>query len=258
MAGLPYAVAGLYLGRMTVSPCVNLQSLISNLLHTLWPVSRPRHLIWIGTFIFLLVGLAGCAQAALQPAVHFDEDVLYHDEFVPDQMGEWQFEGDGAGQTTIINDQMVIELGAPHILQFTTLNNLTFADFVLEVDARPVGGDLQNSYGVLFRMQDPQRFYRFELTGSGLYMFERRNGDGTWTRFLPDWAPSEAINQGLNASNRLKVVAQGSRLSAYVNEVLVHEVNDDLYPAGAIALDAGTFYQPSVRVAFDNLVVRPP
>lgn len=212
----------------------------------------------IGTVIFLLVGLAGCARATLQPAVEFDEDVLYHDEFVPDRMGEWQFEGDSAGRTTIINEQMVIELSAPHLLQFTTLNNLTFADFALEVDARQVGGDLQNSYGVLFRMQDPQRFYRFEVTGNGLYMLERRNADGTWTRFLEDWVPSPAINQGINASNRLQVVAQGPLLSAYVNEVLVQEVNDDLYPAGAIALDAGTFNQPAIQVAFDNLVVRQP
>lgn len=214
---------------------------------------------WIGIVVILLVvGLVGCTQTTLRPAVELDPDVLYHDDFVPDRMGEWQFEGDSAGQATIVNDQMVIELSAPHILQFTTLNNLTFADFALEVDARPVGGDLQNSYGVLFRMQDPQRFYRFEVTGSGLYMLERRNADGTWTRFLEDWATSPAINQGLNASNRLKVVAQGPLLSAYVNEVLVYQVNDDLYPAGAIALDAGTFNQPAIQVAFDNLVVRQP
>ncbi|HEX6385766.1 MAG TPA: family 16 glycoside hydrolase [Anaerolineae bacterium] len=214
--------------------------------------------VFILVLLVLVGGVVGCSRATLQPVVELDPNVLYHDEFVAGETGEWQIEGDSAGQTAVINEQLIIELNAPHTLQFATLNNLTFANFVLEVDARQVRGDVQNSYGVLFRLQDPGRFYRFEITGSGLYMLERRNADGTWTRFLEDWAPSPAINQGINASNRLKVVAAGPVLSAYVNDVLLQEVNDDAYVAGAIALDAGTFNQPVTYVAFDNLVVRQP
>jgi len=143
-------------------------------------------------------------------------------------------------------------------MQFAMLPSQTFQDFILEVEARQVSGDLSNSYGVLFRMQDPTQFYRFEITGDGKYMFERRNGDGSWTRFVRDWTASPAIEQGHNVTNRIRIEAVGPSLSVFVNDTLLQQVNDNAYAAGQIALDAGTFGFPEMQAAFDNVVVKQP
>jgi hypothetical protein len=152
----------------------------------------------------------------------------------------------------------VVEVNGPNLMQFATLPSQTFADFVLDVEARQISGALDNSYGVLVRMQNYTQFYRFEITGNGTYMIERRNADGSWLRFVTSWTPHAAINQGLNVINTLRVEAEGPILRFYVNSVLVKEIADDAYSSGTIALDAGTFVQGDTKVAFDNLSIRTP
>ncbi|MFO7662287.1 MAG: family 16 glycoside hydrolase [Chloroflexota bacterium] len=176
-----------------------------------------------------------------------------NESFVPGQLGNWMFEEDEHGSTTIVNDQLVVSVNSPNTIQFTTLTEPAFSDFLLEVDAWQRSGSTESSYGILFRMQDNQQFYRFEVTGTGLFMVERHNADGSWTRLVPEWTPTEALNKGLNVPNRLKVIATGSELAFYVNDILLTQVTDDLYQSGTIGLDAGTFSGGSVQVSFDNL-----
>jgi hypothetical protein len=213
---------------------------------------RRLRLVWC--FVALLA-LAACGNRAGGPS---PADVLFEETFSAAEMGPWVIEGDGVAQTAVVSEQLLISINAPNTLQFATLSAPSFDDFVLEVDARLINGNLASSYGVLFRMQSTQEFYRFEITGDGHYMLERRNGDGTWTRFVDDWTHTEAINQGLNIVNRLKVAARGDALAVYVNDVLLQEVRDGRYATGAIALDAGTFGHTGLQVAFDNLLVYRP
>ncbi|HUM72471.1 MAG TPA: hypothetical protein PLK31_26905, partial [Chloroflexota bacterium] len=138
-------------------------------------------------FLFLLMGCSRLGGGAV------DANVLFQDQFVGGQIGPWVLEGDALGRSSVVNEQLLLDLNTANIMQFVTLPEPTFTDFVLEVEARPLQGDPANSYGVLFRMQDTARFYRFELTGGGAYIFERRNGDGTWTRFVDDWTAHPAI-----------------------------------------------------------------
>ena len=200
------------------------------------------------------MALAACADAAGVPGAS-DADVIYFDGFVPGETGNWVIEGDNAGQTAVINEQLVIDLADNNIMQFTTLPDHTFDDFILEVDVRLLEGDLGSSYGVLFRMQDTTRFYRFEITGDGLYMVERRDGAAGWTRFVESWTESTAIRQGLGNTNHLRVEARGQSVALYVNDQLVHQFTDTAYSSGTIALDAGTFVQPkSVDTKLDQYI----
>jgi hypothetical protein len=209
------------------------------------------------SLLLCLLGLAACADAAGVPGGQ-GADVIFSDGFVAGEMGNWLIEGDNLGQTAVINEQLIIELSDNNIMQFSTLADRTFDNFILEVDARLLQGDLGNSYGVLFRMQDNTRFYRFEINGDGSFMVERRDGDAGWTRFVDRWTEHPAINQGLGNLNRLKVEARGQSISLYVNDVLVHQFTDTAFASGTIALDVGTFVQPRAQVAFDNVVVRRP
>ena len=216
-----------------------------------------KRLSQISILLLSLLFLIACADATGVPGAS-GADVIFSDGFVPGQMGNWVMEGDNAGQTAVINERLVIELADNSIMQFTTLPDQTFDNFILEVDAQLLEGDLGSSYGVLFRMQDTTRFYRFEITGDGLFMVERRDGESGWTRFVDRWTEAAAIKQGLGSVNQLRVEALGQNISLYVNDQLVHQFSDTAYSSGTIALDAGTFVQPQAKVAFDNLVVRRP
>ncbi len=200
----------------------------------------------------LLLLLAGCR--VLEQEAALPENTLFFDEFVVGQTGDWLTEGDDKAVTAVINERMLININEPQTMQFVTLNEPIFNNFTLDVDALQVTGSPESSYGVLLRMNSPNEFYRFSIRGDGLYMIERHDPDG-WTRFMKDWQSTPAIQQGVGQNNHIKVVAEGSLMIFYVNEIQVAQINDGRYSQGNIALDAGTFGQTNLQVMFDNVLV---
>ena len=220
---------------------------------------RCRSRVWLALVAGLL--LLGCGRPLLptttdpNAADTSEPSGPFRDEFVPGRTANWLLEQDGLGSTTVANEQLVITVAAPNTVQYATLTDRTFSDFVLEVDAWQRGGAPESSYGVLFRVQDDGQFYRFDITGNGLYMIERRAADGTWTRLLREWTSTAAINQGLNVANRLKVIANGPDLAFYVNDILLTQLSDSSLSEGRIGLDAGSFAGNALQVSFDNVNV---
>lgn len=182
---------------------------------------------------------------------------LFYDDFLTGETGPWQLEADEQGATAVANSQLLITVNAANTIQYATLREPEFDDFTLEVDARQLSGSPESSYGVLFRMRSPEEFYRFEVTGEGTFMLEKRTADGRWTRFIDDWRASDAISPGLNTLNRLKIDTRGPLITVYVNNTLLLQANDNAYAGGLIALDAGTFGQPGLEVGFDKVTVLP-
>jgi hypothetical protein len=205
--------------------------------------------------VILVTLTAACDQVAPAITAESPGQVLFSDQFIAGSTGNWLLEGDTLTSAEIANEQLVLTVNEPNTIQFATLQEPLFSDFVAEVDGRQRAGPADGSYGLLFRVQDPQQFYRYSITSNGLYVIERHNSDGTWTRLVQDWLPTEAINQGLNVANRLKVIANGPEFTFYVNDILLQQVTDATYPSGAIALSAGTFGGDNLQVSFDELVV---
>ena len=200
----------------------------------------------------ITISVVACRQSEPEPTGPLP---LFEETFAAGETGNWLMEGDRIGRAAIADERMVLEINAPDTLQFVTLTEPTFDNFSLQVDTRLLAGDLNSSYGVLFRMDAYQTFYRFDITGDGFYMIERHNADGSWTRFMNDWTTSEAINQGFGLLNRLQIEADGPLLSFYVNGILLQEIRDEAFITGNIALDAGTFAEGGLQVAFDNVVI---
>lgn len=220
---------------------------------------------WSRLFLVLIVGwswLVACDTAApSEGGMPLGQDVLYADNFDAETAANWQLEGDEAARAVIVEERLLIEVDQPNTVHYVTLAEQTFSDFLVAVDVTQLTGSTDSTFGILFRLVgegENAGFYRFEVTGSGLYMVERRNEDGSWTRLTDEWVASSALQQGLNATNRLGVRAAGSAYSFYANDTLLLQLTDSGYPAGAIALDAGTFAQTGLQVAFDNLVVSQP
>lgn len=200
-----------------------------------------------------LVACAGGLDAPLAP-----NDALFADGFTAGDTGNWLVEGDELGQTAVINDQMRIEVNVPNTIQFTTLMDPVFGDFAAQVDAAIVAGSLDSTYGILFRMQNEEQFYRFAVMGSGKFIVERRDAGGAWTRLVEDWQEAPAVDTGLNVSNRLRVEARGPNIAVFANDQLLARVVDTTYAVGTLGLEAGAFGQPGLQVIFDNLIVTEP
>jgi hypothetical protein len=211
--------------------------------------------------LFLVVGVVGCeaeVPATAVPLQAEDSGVLMVEKFAVGSTGDWFTEADEFGMTAVLSERMLIEISAQNTIQYATLRERTFSDFVMEVEVTQLAGSLESSFGVLFRMQSPDAFYRFDITGNSHYTIERHNTDGTWTRFVEDWPLSYSIKQGYNETNLLRVSAEGQNIAVYANGDLLHEFSDVGYQEGNIALAGGTFGQPGLSVSFDNVVIQRP
>jgi hypothetical protein len=202
-------------------------------------------------FLILVAALAivGCSSA---------EQLPYHETF--DEPGNWRTEEDADVSGQIQNGVYDFLVKTADLFIWTTAGE-DFADGIYEVEATPVEGPLDNSYGMIFRVDDDNDdFYVFKISSDGFVWIGRvRNGGrgerqaiiGNW------WFESDAVRQGLNVTNRLRVRAEGANMIFYVNDREVGRVTDDAFRRGDIGLMVETFGQGGVRVHFDNFSVRP-
>ncbi|GMQ79170.1 MAG: hypothetical protein BMS9Abin02_1730 [Anaerolineae bacterium] len=216
---------------------------------------------FLTSLVILLVTVGVITSCEIDPVIEstlVPDNALFSDQFDPVNSGNWHLESDDLGGSAIENNQMIIGVNAPNTIQYSTLREPVFDDFRLQVDLALLDGTEAVSYGVLFRMNDLNEFYRFEITGDGLFMVEKANADGSWLQYLANWKKADSIEIGKDVWNTLRVDAIGSELSFYVNNTLVYSMTDDALAVGNIGLDIGTFGQLSASAAFDNLIVQNP
>lgn len=128
-----------------------------------------------------------------------------------------------------------------------------FSDFQLDVDTQQIAGPDDNGYGVQFRVQDGSNYYRFRISGDGWARFDKNIG-GTITIIKP-WERTDLIHQG-NATNHIKVIANGSLFTFYINGDKLYEATDTSIAAGSIGFQAVMLTSPGqTHIAFDNLIL---
>jgi TolB protein len=174
--------------------------------------------------------------------------LAYEDDF-SDSFGGWDDAFDTYTRKVYGNNRYQIEVNASNLVAWG-LANRDVADFEVQVEARQESGDAKNSYGLLFRFQDRDNFYRFDISGDGHYLLSKFV-EGQWFT-LVDWTPSENINQG-TADNILKVSAFGPNITIWANGQALASVTDDSLTRGNFGFFAGTFAEPTTWVSFDNL-----
>ena len=170
-----------------------------------------------------------------------------------DAAGEWDsgddanaFAGVREGQYEILvrASSGIFRGSAPH----------QFADGIYEVTATQVAGPLDNGYGLIIRLNpDDNSFYMFEISGDGY----------VWAGLCQSqcdsqgWQASNAVHQGLNQPNLLRVVANGSEMTFIVNDQQVARINDATLAQGQVGFLVETFGGGGVQVNFDDFSVSP-
>lgn len=158
--------------------------------------------------------------------------------------------------------------------------------FYLDFDARTAasavdGDNSNNGFGIIFRLRDSDNHYRFLISSDGYYRVVR-TVDGE-QKDLSTWIPSDAIEQGIGVTNRLRVVGRGDQFHFFINDqpvqlcipddpngvstysggqcfgMMLDSLEDAMLDAGAVGLTAESLDLPGeVRVAFDYLLIFSP
>ncbi len=127
-------------------------------------------------------------------------------------------------------------------------------DYISEVDVRNAASSY-GTYGLLFGLSaDWEEFYEFEIGADGYFGVYKYN-HGAWTGLA---SGSSGSIIGGAASNRLKILREGTTIEAYANGTLLTTIADGSFTGsrrlGVIAFSYG---DPNVDVRYDNFIVQP-
>jgi hypothetical protein len=189
--------------------------------------------------------------------------------------------GASSAVTPLSGDVLAIKYGSGSRDQavWSTLDR-KFSDFDLRVTTQLIAGPVdQSQYGVIFRYRDLQDLYAFFITSDGYYSLAKRE-NGTWDD-VSVWGQTDAIRQGSDAANEVRVIARGDEFRFFVNGQpvplclkgenrfsmwqgpgvcveggeLTTVYRDSAFKQGRIALAVGTIDGSDIEVAFDDLVI---
>jgi hypothetical protein len=208
----------------------------------------------VGACIFVALVGRGSGDQPLptpQAAVEASGGLLYADDFQDPDSG-WDVYAEDDTQAAYSDGEYRLAVYRDNYVAWGNPEDQVFANLAIEVDIRQVEGPLDNNFGILVRYQpDDENFYWFQISADGYYSVDLMQG-GEWVG-LVDWAESAAINQGLEATNHLRVVCDQDLFSFYVNDTYLIGVSEATFSSGNVGLSVGTFAEPGVVVHFDNL-----
>lgn len=183
------------------------------------------------------------------------DDVLLEDDFSSSSSG-WETGEWDTGTLDYENGVYAVVSTQAEQLMWG-LAGESFGDIVIEVEATQIsaGPDDNNAYGVGCRIQpNGEDGYYIRISGDGFYAIDKAE-DGEINERLVGWEESSAIRLG-DATNRMRVICDGSSIILFVNGERVDSVQDSTYSRGDIALVAMTYEDVPTEIHFDNIVVR--
>lgn len=186
--------------------------------------------------------------------VSFAEGVLLADDF-SDPASGWP-EEEHEDWTTLYQDgQYLMAILTANRAAWVTASNESYADFSLSADVLLESKEGDGTAGLLFRMQDADNYYYFEISDFGEYKIGAQV-DGRWRSIAGgERAYSKHINIA-GESNRVEVVCSGPEMSAYVNGELLATVTDAAFAKGRVGVIAQSTGDSGVVVAlFDDFLV---
>lgn len=197
------------------------------------------------SLLLLLLLLAACGSLSGPYVETFDE------------AGSWGIGSDIDAEGTVVNGRYEF-LVESNLGLFWSTAGRNFADGIYEVEATQLAGPLDNGYGMLFRVdEETNSFYIFEVSGDGyVWIGSCTNGCEEEETLIEDgWFASDAVNEGLNATNHLRVRAEGANMIFSVNDQEVGRVSEQSFDEGDIGIMVETLGEGDVLVAFDNFRV---
>jgi len=128
-----------------------------------------------------------------------------------------------------------------------------FSNFVFEVQMKITGGD---AGGIIFRADTTyNNYYAFSVDQDGTYQLFDCPPGNLCNNPLANGS-SSAIKRGLNQTNLIAVIAQGSAIGLYVNHQFINSVDDSSYSSGQIGVFAYHYaYATPTEVVYSNAKV---
>jgi PASTA domain-containing protein len=129
---------------------------------------------------------------------------------------------------------------------------------IVEVDATLQSNEPGTDayWGVICRAQDKENYYVFRI-GADRRALIWRKVDGRYTVLVAKGSGSEAVHGGKEI-NHLRADCLGSKLTFYVNDQKVAEVEDSTFDSEQVGLEVENVEDKPIEVRFDSYMVSSP
>jgi hypothetical protein len=181
--------------------------------------------------------------------------MLLEDDFSETGSGWDRFES-AVGSTDYDHETYHIVVNEPLTDLFAN-PGISYKDVIIEVKAARQSGPINNSYGVICRYQDEKNFYAALITSDGYAGIFEVNDGKYQLMGHEEMIPVPAILGGTTA-NLIHFECIGTSLALAVNGSPVDAQQDKSFDGGDVGLIAGTFDEPVVHIAFDDIRVWQP
>jgi glucose/mannose transport system substrate-binding protein len=145
-------------------------------------------------------------------------DVLYEDDFT-NLDPSWGTPGD----ILSVKDGKLILKPALNTTQSVLNQSNVFDDADIQVEVTLSSGDPIVAGGLIFWAKDYSNFYCLCIDGKGSFKISHFVTDRWLTPV--GWTESDAINKGVEQSNKLRVVTKGRQATAFINDKQVITIN---------------------------------
>lgn len=218
------------------------------------------------------LGLAACVLAAsfgqlqdMLPSLSYDlpglptyTGVVFADEFNSQDRSSalgWSFGGSQEVERTWSGGHLNVTIRKVNGGSACYVNR-ALKDFGVEIEAEAEGKP-GIEYGLAFRYSlsyGRASLYEFMVTSDGKYFMYKFFADRV-TYKKPAELTTSPLVKGGGSSNRIGVLAEGDKISLYVNGHLVRTVTDDSLSNGTIAIFVNGGPNDQVRVSFNRIVI---
>ncbi len=225
------------------------------------PLSSPIEPVNVQPVVISQPTMESDSLVERMPTVVPTGEILDSDRF-EDPSTEWPVSSSATGSLGYRDGTYEIAVVVSDWVRWVSTGE-RYSNVDVAVDVMMVAGPLdQTAYGVLFREQAKYQMYLFEIRPDGRYILRKAMGENDDKEMIwedvTEWQFSSVINQGLNQTNRLRVVAVERQIQLYINNVLVQTVEDAEYNRGTVGMAVDTFEKGGGVVRFDNLEIREP
>jgi len=202
-----------------------------------------------------LVGMGGCNALSSPIPSNSPDHLLFYDDFSDPQRGWQRWENEQA-EIVYREGGLRFSINAPYY-DYWSLAGFQIEDAILAVEARVVGGPLNNDFGLICRYQNPSQFYAFIISSDGYAGIAAVDGEGYHLLTDSTLTYFASLERGW-ATYLLRADCIGPRLTLYVDREKLLETEDHRYNSGDVGVFVGTFDQVGVEVIFDNFYVFKP
>lgn len=179
-------------------------------------------------------------------------ELLFEDTF--DEPELWNTSSSSWASAVVTNNRLVLSIDGQGPLSIVSLRSEpSLGDFYAEATAIVSLCRAEDRYGMVFRTQPGENYYRLALNCNGQVRLER--GRGGSVSPLTEWLSSGDVSFGAPANVRLGVWMVGSEMRLYLNDNLQFTVRDPILRTGTLGFFVYANGSSPVTVAFSDLQV---